>query len=56
VETATDGSLLVSHDADDAFVAELVQQLVGAGIKLISVEPEHSELERIFRSVTRGPS
>ncbi|HEX2881910.1 MAG TPA: ABC transporter ATP-binding protein [Polyangiaceae bacterium] len=56
VETASDGSLMVSHDGDDAFVAELVQHLVSSGIKLVSVEPEHSELERVFRSVTQGPS
>jgi ABC-2 type transport system ATP-binding protein len=56
VETASDGSLMVSHEGDDAFVAELVQHLVSGGIKLVSVEPEHSELERVFRSVTRGPS
>lgn len=56
VETVTDGSLLISHDANDEFIAELVQHLVTAGVKLVSVEPEHSELERIFRTVTQGPS
>jgi ABC-2 type transport system ATP-binding protein len=56
VETSADGSLLISHDADDAFIAELVKHLVNGGISVTSVEPQHSELERIFRSVTRGPS
>jgi ABC-2 type transport system ATP-binding protein len=46
------GWLAVEHSEDERFVAELVRTLVLAGAKVVGVEPERAELERIFLQVT----
>lgn len=54
VEPQTGGYLLISHLGGDRFVADVVRHLVGHGVKLVGVEPERNELERIFLEYTRG--
>ncbi len=48
------GSVLVTHQGDDAWIASLVAHLVGAGLGVIGVEPENDALESLFMQVTRG--
>ena len=47
-------TVIVTHSGDDQLVAAIVRALVAAGIAVIGVEPERSELERIFLEVTKG--
>jgi ABC-2 type transport system ATP-binding protein len=47
-------SLTVNYDGDDHQVAAMVRALVASNIPLVGVEPERSELERIFLEVTKG--
>lgn len=54
IEPAPDGSLMISHNSDETFAADLIRHLVGHDVDLLSVEPQHGELERIFRSLTGG--
>jgi ABC-2 type transport system ATP-binding protein len=44
----------VEHQGTDTLVAELVRYLVMQGVPVVGVEPERSELERIFLEVTKG--
>lgn len=48
------GAVYVTFTGGDAQVAEIVRRLVLAGVSVVGVEPERSELERIFLEVTRG--
>ncbi len=48
------GTIAVELAGEDAQIAEIVTALVSAGIAVCGVEPERSELERIFLEVTRG--
>jgi ABC-2 type transport system ATP-binding protein len=54
VTTLPGGQLSLRYMADERFVAELVRYLVHHGVPIVAVEPERSELERIFLEVTRG--
>lgn len=54
IEIFPGGQIGLRYVADDRFVAELVRYLVQNGVMLVAVEPERSELERIFLEVTRG--
>jgi ABC-2 type transport system ATP-binding protein len=51
---AAGGALHVRHAGGDASVAAIVERLVRGGVGVVGVEPERSELERIFLEVTRG--
>ena len=45
---------VVTFSGSDAWIAEMVRHLVSSGVPLIGVEPERTELERIFLEATRG--
>jgi ABC-2 type transport system ATP-binding protein len=48
------GSVVVKYAGDDQMVAQIVRALVVSNIPVVGVEPERSELERIFLEVTKG--
>jgi ABC-2 type transport system ATP-binding protein len=54
LDVAAGGWLTLHHYGDDRFVADTVQRLVLAGVRVVAVEPERNELERIFLEVTKG--
>jgi ABC-2 type transport system ATP-binding protein len=54
IEVAAGGMLLVGYQGNDSLVAEMVRHLVTHGAAVVGVEPERSELERIFLEVTKG--
>ncbi|HNT00162.1 MAG TPA: ABC transporter ATP-binding protein [Polyangiaceae bacterium] len=54
VEVHASGNLLVGYQGSDALIADLVRHLVTHGVAVVGVEPERSELERIFLEVTQG--
>lgn len=54
LEIAAGGILLVGYVGADTFLADLVRHLVMHGVALVGVEPERTELERIFLEVTKG--
>jgi ABC-2 type transport system ATP-binding protein len=54
VTQVTNGLFLVTYAGDDQTIAAVVSTLVAAKIAVAGVEPERSELERIFLEVTKG--
>jgi len=54
VERGPDGDLLVAYQGGDETISRVVAAAVGAGLKVVRVEPERSDLEHIFLEVTRG--
>lgn len=54
VERAPDGFLRIGYHGGDETVAAIVAKAVGAGLKVVRVEPERDDLEHIFLEVTRG--
>jgi ABC-2 type transport system ATP-binding protein len=54
VAQITGGLFLVTYTGDDQVIASIVRALVMAAIAVMGVEPERSELERIFLEVTKG--
>jgi ABC-2 type transport system ATP-binding protein len=54
IEVNAGGTLLIGYQGTDTLVAEMVRHLVGHGVAVVGVEPERSELERIFLEVTKG--
>ncbi len=54
VTQITNGLFLVTYSGDDQTIAAIVSTLVAAKIAVAGVEPERSELERIFLEVTKG--
>ena len=54
VPAVTGASAWLSHPAGDAAIADIVKRIVMAGIPLVSVEPERSDLERVFLRLTQG--
>jgi ABC-2 type transport system ATP-binding protein len=54
VTQVTNGLFLVTYTGDDQSIASIVSTLVAANIAVAGVEPERSELERIFLEVTKG--
>ncbi len=54
IEVKAGGNLLIGYQGNETLVAELVRHLVGNGVAVVGVEPERSELERIFLEVTKG--
>lgn len=47
-------TVIVTHSGDDAWLAGMIRHLVVNNIPLIGIEPERTELERIFLEATRG--
>jgi ABC-2 type transport system ATP-binding protein len=45
---------VVTYVGDDRALADMVRHLVATGVMVIGVEPERTELERIFLEATRG--
>jgi ABC-2 type transport system ATP-binding protein len=54
VELIGPSQVVVSYVGDDRLVADMVRHLVASNVPLIGVEPERTELERIFLEATRG--
>ena len=54
VEVRPQGHLIVCHQGGEKAVAMLARSLILAGESLVGLEPERTELERIFLDVTRG--
>ncbi len=54
VTQVTNGLFLVTYVGDDQTIAAMVSALVAKQIAVAGVEPERSELERIFMEVTKG--
>ncbi len=54
VTQITNGLFLVTYTGDDQTIAAIVSTLVAAQVAVAGVEPERSELERIFLEVTKG--
>lgn len=54
IEVNAGGTLLVGYQGNEPLVAEMVRHLVSHGVAVVGVEPERSELERIFLEVTKG--
>jgi ABC-2 type transport system ATP-binding protein len=55
-ERAGASTLLVSYDGDEWAIAEIVSALANAKIAVCAVEPERTDLERIFMDVTSPPA
>ncbi|CAG0961977.1 partial Linearmycin resistance ATP-binding protein LnrL, partial [Anaerolineae bacterium] len=54
VERDPDGSFSLSYRGGDEAVAGLVAHAVASGLRVVRVEPDKNDLERIFLEVTRG--
>lgn len=54
IEVNAGGVLLIGYHGNEPLVAEMVRHLVANGVAVVGVEPERSELERIFLEVTKG--
>ena len=54
VDRSPDGDLRVAYRGEDHVVADLVDAAVGAGLRVVRVEPERDDLEQLFLEVTRG--
>ena len=54
LETPTANLAIVSYAGDERVLADLVRHLVASGVMVIGVEPERTELERIFLEATRS--
>ncbi|MFW5920789.1 MAG: ABC transporter ATP-binding protein [Polyangiales bacterium] len=54
VEREPDGDLRITFTGGDDKVAEIVSAGVSAGLRIVRVEPDRNDLERIFLSVTKG--
>ncbi len=54
VEPNPMSTVLVTYSGDDQVLANMVRVLVMANISVVGIEPERSELERIFLEVTKG--
>jgi len=48
------GTAVLVYEGNDETLAGYVRMLVGANVPLVGVEPERTELERIFMEVTKG--
>jgi ABC-2 type transport system ATP-binding protein len=54
VERDPDGSFRVKYKGGDEALAELVSFAVKDGLRLVRIEPDQNDLERIFLEVTKG--
>ncbi|HEU4410201.1 MAG TPA: ABC transporter ATP-binding protein [Polyangiaceae bacterium] len=54
VQASAAGQALVTFSGGDEFLVHMVRHLVAHQVPLIGVEPERTELERIFLEATRG--
>jgi ABC-2 type transport system ATP-binding protein len=54
VERDPDGELRIQYHGGDEALTEIVAEMVARGLKLLRVEPDQNDLERIFLEVTRG--
>ncbi|MCC6877521.1 MAG: ABC transporter ATP-binding protein [Sandaracinaceae bacterium] len=54
IERDPDGSFSLSYRGGDEAVAGLVAHAVASGLRVVRVEPDKNDLERIFLEVTRG--
>jgi ABC-2 type transport system ATP-binding protein len=54
VDRDPDGAFELAYRGGDAVVADLVAWAVGQGLRVVRVEPDRNDLERIFLEVTKG--
>jgi ABC-2 type transport system ATP-binding protein len=54
VSPGAGGAFVVVYAGDDDALASIVRALVLADIRVVGVEPERNELERLFLEVTKG--
>jgi ABC-2 type transport system ATP-binding protein len=54
IERQPDGDFRVVYQGGDEFLAELVRHAIGIGLRVVRVEPDVNDLERIFLEVTKG--
>jgi ABC-2 type transport system ATP-binding protein len=54
VTTPSTRELHITYEGGEEVVAEIVSHGAAAGLRIIRVEPEHNDLERIFLEITRG--
>jgi ABC-2 type transport system ATP-binding protein len=54
LEVVGQNQALLTFAGDERWVAEMVRHLVMNNVPLVGVEPERTELERIFLEATRG--
>ncbi len=54
VERTPDGEYRISYRGSEETVAEIVAYAVGVGLRVVRVEPDRNDLERIFLEVTKG--
>jgi ABC-2 type transport system ATP-binding protein len=53
-ERQPDGDFRVVYQGGDERLAAIVGHAVGAGLRVVRVEPDVNDLERIFLEVTKG--
>jgi ABC-2 type transport system ATP-binding protein len=54
VERDPDGSFKLQYQGGDEALAEIVGHCVGSKLRVVRVEPDQNDLERIFLEVTKG--
>ncbi len=54
IDRSPDGDMRVAYLGDEGVVADVVDAAVGAGLRVVRVEPERDDLEQLFLEVTRG--
>jgi ABC-2 type transport system ATP-binding protein len=54
VERDPDGSFRVKYSGGDEALAEIVAFAVKDGLRIVRLEPDQNDLERIFLEVTKG--
>jgi ABC-2 type transport system ATP-binding protein len=54
VEREPDGAYRVQYQGGDEVLASIVEHAVQQRLRLVRVEPEQNDLERIFLEVTKG--
>ena len=54
VERDPDGSYKVQYRGGDETLADLVDHCIAQKLRLLRVEPDQNDLERIFLEVTKG--
>ena len=54
VEVHPRGHLIVSYLGNEKSIAAVARELIRGGVELIGLEPERTELERIFLDATQG--
>ncbi len=54
IDRSPDGDLRIAYEGAEQVVADIVAVAVGAGLRVVRVEPERDDLEQLFLEVTKG--